>query len=156
MEWLLLFAVIAIVLLLGFAIGKTEKQEETSVNEEPEIMVHGEPTPTGTVLDLVALSLYGYGSLAENAPINPPYSFFFFIVKYKNTKNKVHYALGVSRGFEDIRIVKNSYYDQVSDFTSERIERLIKPFDMFVDDISFNKLVCNYREGAIQEIIKKL
>lgn len=156
MEWLFLFAIIAIVLLLGFVVGKTDKQEETPVNEEPEIMVHCEPTPTGTVLDLVALSLYGYGDLVENAPINPPYSFFFFIVKYKNTKNKVHYALGVSRGFEDIRIVKGSYYDQLSDFTSERIERLIKPFDMFVDDISFNQLVCNYREGSIQEVIKKL
>lgn len=156
MEWLFLFAVVAIVLLLGFIVCKTEKQKEILVNEKPKRSVHNEPTETGTVLDLAALSLYGYGNLTENAPIHHPYSFFFFIIKYKNTKNKVHYALGVSRGFEDIRIIKNSYYDQVRDFTTERIERLIKPFDMFVDDVLFNKLVCNYREDAIQEVIKKL
>lgn len=162
MEWLLIFAIIAVVLLLGVIIGKLDKsnkvedKEPQFLKEEPNIVPLKEPAETGTVLDLTALEKYGYGDLAVNCPIDPPYSYFFFIARYRSIKRTIRFGVFVSRGFEDLRLIKYCNYDEYEDITDEVINRVTNKFDMFVDDKRFNELVCNYREGSIIEVIKKL
>lgn len=156
MEWLLIFAVIAVVLLLGVIIGKFDKSDNEVKNEEPNIVPVKEPTETGTVLDLTALEKYGYGDLAVDCPIDPPYSYFFFIARYRSLKGTIRFGVFVSRGFEDLRLIKYCNYDEYEDITNEVINRVVNKFDMFVNDEQFNKLVCNYREDSIIEVIKKL
>ena len=160
MEWLLIFAIIAVVLLLGVIIGKFDKsnkvedEEPKFLKEEPNMIPL--PTETGTVLDLTALEKYGYGDLSVNCPIDPPYSYFFFIARYRSLKGTIRFGVFVSRGFEDLRLIKYCNYDEYEDITGEVINRVASKFDMFVDDKRFNELVCNYREGSIIEVIKKL
>lgn len=156
MEWLLIFAIIAVVLLLGVIIGKFDKSDNEVKNEEPNIVPVKEPTETGTVLDLTALEKYGYGDLAVNCPIDPPYSYFFFIARYRSLKGTIRFGVFVSRGFEDLRLIKYCNYDEYEDITGEVINRVVNKFDIFVNDEQFNKLVCNYREGSIIEVIKKI
>lgn len=160
MEWILIIAVALIVLALCYLLSKKHKQEEPEdeefelepVVEEPEV----EANENGTVINLKGLERYGYGDLALEAPIVPPYCFFFFIVRYKSLKNTIRYSIAVSRGFEEPRIIKYCTYDDYEDLNQERIESFVNKFDIFVDDKKFNELVCKYRKDSIVEIIKKL
>ena len=154
MEWILIFTVVAIVLVLALLLIQKTKDSDV---EEPVIEdADGIELPTGTVINMIAMENYGYKELTENAPVNPPYSYFFFIVRYRSLNKTIRYAVAVSRGFEEPRIIKYANYDQFSDITQERIEKIIKPFDMFVDDASFNKLVIKHYKDQIIEIIKRL
>lgn len=160
MEWILIIAVALIVLALCYLLSKKHKQEEPEdeefehglVVEEPE----AEANENGTVINLKGLERYGYGDLALESPIVPPYCFFFFIVRYKSLKNTIRYSIAVSRGFEEPRIIKHCTYDDYEDLNQERIESFVNKFDIFVDDKKFNELVCKYRKDSIVEIIKKL
>lgn len=160
MEWILIIAVAFIVLALCYLLSKKYKQEESEDEEfepkdvvkEPEI----ETNENGTVVNLKGLERYGYGNLALEAPVVPPYSFFFFIVRYRSLKNTIRFSIAVSRGFEEPRIIKYCTYDDYEDLNKERIESFVDKFDIFVDDKRFNELVCKYRKNSIVEIIKKL
>lgn len=160
MEWILIIAVALIVLALCYLLSKKHKQEEPEDEEfEPEPVVKEpevEANENGTVINLKGLERYGYGDLALEAPVVPPYSFFFFIVRYRSLKNTIRYSIGVSRGFEEPRIIKYCTYDDYEDLNQERIEAFVDKFDIFVDDKKFNELVCKYRKDSIVEIIKKL
>ena len=160
MEWILIIAVALIVLALCYLLSKKHKQEEPEDEEfEPEPIVKEpevEANENGTVINLKGLERYGYGDLALEAPVVPPYSFFFFIVRYRSLKNTIRYSIGVSRGFEEPRIIKYCTYDDYEDLNQERIEAFVDKFDIFVDDKKFNELVCKYRKDSIVEIIKKL
>lgn len=157
MEWFLIIAVALIVLvLLSLLVNKDKQNQQPPKEEEPVIVPIYEVTESGTVIDIKGLEKYGYGDLAYCAPLEPPYSFFFFIVRYKARNGNTRYSIAVSRGFEEPRIIKYCTYDEFKDITKERIEYFVKKFDIFVDDVEFNNLVCNYREDCIIEIIKKL
>lgn len=160
MEWILIIAVALIVLALCYLLSKKHKQEEPEDEEfEPEPVVKEpevEANENGTLINLKGLERYGYGDLALEAPVVPPYSFFFFIVRYRSLKNTIRYSIGVSRGFEEPRIIKYCTYDDYEDLNQERIEAFVDKFDIFVDDKKFNELVCKYRKDSIVEIIKKL
>lgn len=160
MEWILIIAVALIVLALCYLLSKKHKQEEPEDEEfEPEPIVKEpevEANENGTVINLKGLERYGYGDLALEAPVVPPYSFFFFIVRYRSLNNTIRYGIGVSRGFEEPRIIKYCTYDDYEDLNQERIEAFVDKFDIFVDDKKFNELVCKYRKDSIVEIIKKL
>jgi hypothetical protein len=158
MAWLIIILVMLAVLALCFYVSKKDNhvydpQEDL---KEPIVQPYAKPNENGTVLDLTALEKHGYGDLAINAPVVPPYSFFFFIVRYRTLKNTIRFSIAVSRGFEEPRIIKNCGYDDFEDLTKERIEKYVYKFNMFVDDEEFNKLVCRYRQDCIVEIIKKL
>lgn len=157
MEWLIIIGVALIIIVLCILLSKKGKTNVIPETEEVEVVQPMyEPNENGTVIDLKGLEKYGYGSLALNAPIVNPYSFFFFLIRYRARNGNARYSIGVSRGFEEPRIIKNCTYDEYTDLTSERIEKFVNKFDMFVDDVQFNKLVCNYRPDSIIEIIKKL
>lgn len=160
MEWILIIVVALIILALCYLLSKNHKQEEPEDEEfEPKDVVEESEVETnenGTVINLKGLERYGYGDLTLNAPVVPPYSFFFFIVRYRSLKNTIRFSVAVSRGFEEPRIIKYCTYDDYEDLNKERIESFVDKFDMFVDDKRFNELVCKYRKDNIVEIIKKL
>lgn len=160
MELVLIVGIGLLVIILCYLLERKYKHEETpceqNVPSEPVIVPLYEENENGTVVNLHGLEKYGYGDLGYNAPLVNPYSFFFFIIKYKSLSNSVRYSIGVSRGFEEPRIVKYCTYDELEDLTKEKIEYFTNKFDLFTDDAQFNKLVCKYRPGSIIEILKKL
>lgn len=157
MEWLLIVGIALIILVLCYFLSKKTKTNVVSEEpKEPVIEPSFIPNENGTVIDLKGLEKYGYGDLASTAPLVSPYYFFFFIIRYKARNGNPRFSIGVSRGFEEPRIVKNCTYDDYEDLTKERIEKFVDKFDIFVDDKRFNELVCKYRKDSIIEIIKKL
>lgn len=158
MEWLIIFGITLIVLVLCYFLGKKDEHQEVPECEpkEPVVLPLFEPNENGTVTNLQGLEKYGYGDLSIDAPVVNPYAFFFFIVRYRSIKNTIRFSIAVSRGFEEPRIIKNCTYDEYEDITPEKINKFVNKFDMFVDDAQFNKLVCKFRPDCIIEIIKKL
>lgn len=157
MEWIIIIGIALIVLALCYLLCKKDVNNDIGCEYgEPKVFPLYEENENGTVINLHGLEKYGYGDLAINAPIVNPYSFFFFIVRYRTLNGNIRFSIAVSRGFEEPRIVKYCNYDEFEDLTKEKIEYFTNKFDLFTDDIQFNKLVCKYRPDSIIEILKKL